>query len=745
MNDQAEEALRESRRRLNAVLDNTTMAIFLMDERQHCAYMNTAAEKLTGYTLDEVKGRALHDVVHHTRPDGSHYPLDECPIDRAFPENNQMQGEEIFVHKDGSFYPVAFTASPIRDEQALTVGTIIEVRDTRQEKEAQRLRQLLMNELNHRVKNTLATVLSISGQTLRNASSPEQARSDLEGRLLALSRAHDVLTRENWEGAVLSEIVAQAVGPYSGGREDCLHLMGPEVRLPPRIALALAMALQELATNALKHGSLSNETGQIRIAWSLNALLDTPELHLRWEETGGPSVTVPARRGFGTRLIERSLARELEGQLKFEFALTGLVCTVDIPLQPVRKNLDWDIPADILTSVALSDGSLPDDISWILRAARSHLGMDVAFVSEFTADRRIFRYVDGSEEELPITVGGSGLLDESYCQRVIDGRLPKLIPDTSEIAAAMAMPVTTELPVGAHLSIPIRLKNGRIYGTFCCFSYKPDHSLNERDVRTMEAFAEITGHLIDRNLDQEQERESKRSRIRTAIEQDQFSIVYQPIYRLDGGSIAGFECLARFSALPVRPPNEWFAEAAEVGLGIALEMAAIQKAMSALSSLPSDAYLAVNVSPETLLSSQLTTVFDGLPLGRIVLEVTEHAAIADYAALLRAIEPLRQQGLRMAVDDAGAGYASLQHILRLEPDQIKIDASLTQNIDSDPRRRALASALITFAREIGSRIVAEGVETAEELHVLKDLGVEKAQGYFLGRPIPLTTVVQAQE
>jgi PAS domain S-box-containing protein len=742
MSYKAEEALRESQRRLKAVLNNTTMAIFLMDERQHCAYMNAAAEKLTGYTLDEVKGRTLHEVVHHTRPDGRQYPLEECPIDRAFPENNQIQGEEIFVHKDGSFYPVAFTASPIRDEQALTVGTIIEVRDIRHEKEAQRLRQLLINELNHRVKNTLATVLSISGQTLRNASSPEQARADLEGRLLALSRAHDVLTRENWEGAVLSEIVAQAVGPYSGGRAGRLDLMGPEVKLSPRIALALAMALQELATNALKHGSLSNDSGQIRIVWSLNAFLDTPELHLRWEETGGPPVTAPTHPGFGIRLIERSLARELEGDVKIEFAPTGLICTVNIPLPLVRKNLDSDLSAGLPTNSALSYPAMPDDIGWILRAARSHLGMDVAFVSEFAAGRRIFRYVDGSEEELPIKVGGSGPLEESYCQRVVDGRLPK---DTSKFTAAMAMPATTELPVGAHLSIPIRLKDGRVYGTFCCFNYKPDHSLSERDLHTMEAFAEITGRLLDRNLNQEQEHDRKRTRIRSVIEQDQFSIVYQPIYRIDCNSVAGFECLARFSALPVRPPNEWFSEATEVGLGIELEIAAIQQAMSAFSWVPSDAYLAVNASPETLLSPHLATVFNGLPSERIVLELTEHAAIADYAALLQAIEPLRQNGLRLAVDDAGAGYASLQHILSLEPDLIKIDASLTQNIDCDPRRRALASALITFAREIDSQIVAEGVETSGELGVLRDLGVQMAQGYFLGRPMPFTNTVQLSD
>jgi PAS domain S-box-containing protein len=132
----AEQRLAESERRLNAVLDNTTAAIFLMDDRQHCVYMNAAAEKLTGYSLDEMQGRPLHDVIHHTRPDGCPYPLDECPIDRALPERNHVQGEEVFVHRDGSLYPVAFTASPMRDRDGPSVGTVIEARDIRAEKAA---------------------------------------------------------------------------------------------------------------------------------------------------------------------------------------------------------------------------------------------------------------------------------------------------------------------------------------------------------------------------------------------------------------------------------------------------------------------------------------------------------------------------------------------------------------------------------------------------------------------------------
>jgi PAS domain S-box-containing protein len=330
--NQRESSLRESQRRLNAVLNNATVAIFLMDDRQHCVYMNAAAERLTGYTLPETLGRPLHDVIHHTHPDGSYFPLEECAIDRAFPEEHQTQGEEVFVHKDGSFYPVAFTASPIQDEGSRPIGTIIEVRDIRAEKQAQEHQRVLINELNHRVKNTLATVQSIAAQTLRNAPSTREAKEALEGRLFALSRTHDTLTRESWEGADLYDIAAQAVEPYSTEGEDRLHLNGPHVRLPPRMALALAMAFQELATNAVKYGALSIPGGEIRITWAVDPIGSDKDLHLRWEEQGGPPVEAPTRRGFGTRLIERSLAQDLGGDVRIEFAPTGVVCTVVAPL-----------------------------------------------------------------------------------------------------------------------------------------------------------------------------------------------------------------------------------------------------------------------------------------------------------------------------------------------------------------------------------------------------------------------------
>jgi two-component sensor histidine kinase len=192
--------------------------------------------------------------------------------------------------------------------------------------------KLLIDELNHRVKNTLATVQSIATQTLRTADSTQDAKDALERRLLALSRAHDVLTRESWEGADLMDVVERALEPYQVHGESRLHVTGPHVRLTPRMSLALAMALHELATNAVKYGALSNKSGVVEVSWKVQYGAAPPRLVLRWKEAGGPPVAAPRRRGFGSRLIERSLAQDLDGQVEIAFAPTGVVCTVNAPV-----------------------------------------------------------------------------------------------------------------------------------------------------------------------------------------------------------------------------------------------------------------------------------------------------------------------------------------------------------------------------------------------------------------------------
>ncbi|SFG47371.1 sensor histidine kinase [Methylobacterium gossipiicola] len=326
----------ETERRLNAVLNNASVSIFLMDDRQHCIYMNRAAEQLTGFTLTEVLERdcPLHDIVHHTYPDGRPFPLSECAIDRAFPQNNHERGEEVFVHADGHFYPVGFTASPIRDDEANIIGTIIEVRDISEEKAAAERQRLLLNELNHRVKNTLATVQSIAAQTFRGQTDAA-ARSVFDARMVALSTAHNVLVADNWESASLRSVTERVLAPHLLAEIDPhrFRIAGPDARLHPKVAVTLSMALHELMTNAAKYGALSVPEGHVSITWTLAPLDDGRQrLDLTWEENGGPEVTPPSRKGFGSRLIERQLPMEFDGTAEIDYRRAGLVCRLEIPL-----------------------------------------------------------------------------------------------------------------------------------------------------------------------------------------------------------------------------------------------------------------------------------------------------------------------------------------------------------------------------------------------------------------------------
>ncbi len=376
-------------------------------------------------------------------------------------------------------------------------------------------------------------------------------------------------------------------------------------------------------------------------------------------------------------------------------------------------------------------------IQKVLTAVRAHLGMDLCFLSQFIDGRRVFRNIDSGVPNPPIAVGGSDPLEESYCQRVVDGRLPELMTNASENTEALTLPATLALGIGAHISVPIRLPDGTVYGTFCCFRFTPDRSLNERDLQMLRAFAAILADLIHTELETQRERDAQAARIRQVIADRSFHAVYQPIFRLSDDRIDAFESLARFRTEPVRSPDVWFNEAAAAGLGEELELELAILACEALPVLPEDVTLTVNLSPASVLTDGFLSLFNRLPLGRVVLEVTEHAAVANYIELRSALAPLRARGLRLAVDDAGAGHSSFRHVLALKPDLIKLDMSLTRDIDRDPARHALATALTTFGHAMGSEIVAEGVENRAELEALREIGVTKVQGFYLGKPMPL--------
>jgi two-component sensor histidine kinase len=260
--------------------------------------------------LPELEGQGFFELLDQVYATGK--PFVGCQMSAKVRRQPEGPAEEIFVD---------FVYQPILGADGQVSGIFVEGSDVTARVRAAEYQQLLLNELNHRVKNTLATVQSIVSQTLRNAPTPPEARALIEQRVIALSRAHDVLTQEKWEGADLHAIVDQTLAPFRDPEHERFHVRGPGVRLTPRMALDLAMALHEL-----------NPTGEIDLTWLVDRDGTPPHLKLCWKERGGPPVEPPRRRGFGTRLIERSLAQDLGGTARIEFIPTGVVCTINAPV-----------------------------------------------------------------------------------------------------------------------------------------------------------------------------------------------------------------------------------------------------------------------------------------------------------------------------------------------------------------------------------------------------------------------------
>lgn len=227
---------------------------------------------------------------------------------------------------------------------------------------------------------------------------------------------------------------------------------------------------------------------------------------------------------------------------------------------------------------------------------------------------------------------------------------------------------------------------------------------------------------------------TERERIEGFINGDAFEMHYQPIFDLMRGQVVGVEALARFADTRMSP-DRWFARASAVGLGPALEAAAIGRALNVTAMLPEAAFVAINASPEAILSTPFQELCSDEFCRRVVLELTEHVPVEDYDAVALALAGFRDRGMKLAADDTGAGYAGFRHLLSLDPDIIKLDISLIRGIDHDPARRALATSLVSFAADTERTLVAEGIETADELDTVRELSVRWGQGYHLARPM----------
>ena len=379
----------------------------------------------------------------------------------------------------------------------------------------------------------------------------------------------------------------------------------------------------------------------------------------------------------------------------------------------------------------------------ILHAIRKHLDMEVAFVAEFVDGYRIFRYVDSAWTDSPVHVGEAHPLDSTYCQHIVDKSLPELIQNAQKKLVAAAMRITADVPIGAHMSIPLVLEDGSLYGTFCCFRRSADYSLNSRDLSLMRTFAELAAKIIDRERAIHYQENTIRDRITEILHDKALSVSFQPIFEMKPRHVIGFEALARFPDKASRSPDLWFKEAHAIGLGVELETHAIKLALEIMPMLNKETYLAINASPEMIIVGALGKLLDQIAeLDRLVLEITEHAIVSQYKEIAMLLAPYRKRGLQIAIDDAGAGYASFRHILNLAPDRIKLDMSLTRNIDADPARRALVVAFVHFSNDTDCKLIAEGVETAAELASLQELGVSKVQGFFLGQVLSLQDLLK---
>lgn len=399
--------------------------------------------------------------------------------------------------------------------------------------------------------------------------------------------------------------------------------------------------------------------------------------------------------------------------------------------------------ADVLYEVIdISPGTARTLLPNLLEAIRLHLSMEVGFLSRFHDDRRVFEYVSNDGEHSLLDEGDSDALENSYCLGVTEGRIPGVIRNAQRHESVRHLDVTKELGIGAHISVPILLEDGEIYGTLCCFSTQPDEDLDERDLSFMTVIADLMGTMLQREISHLNTIDEKRRGVDDLIQSGAMHSVWQPIVDAESGRVVSVEALARFNTRPYRPPNEWFEQAAEVDRHTALERNALIKGLAILPDLSKATYVSCNLSGQALLDPEIQEFLRGRKLDRIVLEITEHDIIADYDVLIEVLKPLRAMGMALAIDDFGAGYASFRHIIGLDPDIIKIDMGLVRNIDTSHTAQSVVRSLGIFADENHRQLVAEGVETERELQTLRSLGVNRVQGFLLHKPMVRDDLLQ---
>jgi EAL domain-containing protein (putative c-di-GMP-specific phosphodiesterase class I) len=399
-----------------------------------------------------------------------------------------------------------------------------------------------------------------------------------------------------------------------------------------------------------------------------------------------------------------------------------------------------------------------DPLALMQRVADQLVGMvqgaDGALVG-LLIDRQNIRYVCGSGY-LSGFVGSLLEVQGSLSGKAIEMRRT-LITDDTEIDGRVNREATRAFNVRSSVCVPLGRGDSPV--GVLNVSAADTGAFSEHDVELLGGLAEFIGTVLSASMElmsitermggatgrfvagvlvpEAAEQVQAREQVARVLAGRSYSIALQPIFDLQDGSVFALEALARFQPPDGPPPDVWLARAHEVGLGVELELALMDAALELLGRVPGGTLLSLNAGPQALAHPAVQQAIASAEQSRIVIELTEHAAVEDYPLLVDALAGLRREGVRLAIDDTGAGFASLMHILRLAPDFIKLDRQLISGLDLDPVRRSLLTSLMRFAEETGAKLIAEGVETATELKALEALGIRYAQGFHLARPAPV--------
>jgi len=372
-------------------------------------------------------------------------------------------------------------------------------------------------------------------------------------------------------------------------------------------------------------------------------------------------------------------------------------------------------------------------VAELLHTARQALDLGLAFLARLDERQQTLEVID-AEDGASLPEGFTHPADESFCRLILAGRLPCVVPDLHAFPEAAALPAVRELGLRSFVSVPVTLSDGRLYGTFCAAGRSAESRLSTRDETLMRVLAQAAAVLIEPEFAESERVAAIRRRLDPLMAAGGPAVVLQPIVELGSARRIGAEALSRFPDRWELPPDVVFEQAHSIGEGVRLELLALERAATLLAAVPG--YIALNVSPGTVLDPACLALLGRLPAQRLVVELSEHDRVDDYAALAAALAPLREHGARLAIDDVGAGFSSLRHIVLTAPDIIKIDRSIAGGAAGDPVLRTLVRALVQFAAGLGADVVAEGVETAEDADQLRALGVGYGQGWYFGRPGP---------